>query len=355
MVKFTDLETRDHKEKVKNWFNNAEIKGASLEDLNWISKNHKKIAEFISEKPSDNTRKGHYSVLGTVMKDYLGSQEDNYQPYIDKSKRLQKKYEDNQENQKLTKKQVKNYVEWDDIINKRKELKEEFEKDVDNRKTMFKYLFISLQTYIPPLRRQEYLNMKIVNKIPTNKDNNYLYYDSLDNKYTVIINKDKVSKKMGSATLPIDSTTLTKLIKRTLTIFPRKYLISGLSDGDKPINKDVFTELLNEMFKKEKKKVAIGNYRSAYITKAWSNPKFSLKQKKELAKRMRHSIGIAELAYKKIYDTFDDKDDADEEEEDSDEEEIPEKKEKKKYIKRNMLRIFVLILKIITIIIEKEY
>jgi len=346
LVKITDLETEDHKNKVKAWHNNAKIEGSSLDDLKWIKKNHKKLYDYIKKKyPKINTRKGHLSTLGVLLRNFLGeTDEEVYNKYIDEGKNLDKQSKKESKKQKLTPKEEKNFVDLDEVVKKRKELKEKFEKDPENREKMFQYLFVSLQSYIPPLRRQEYRDMEIVYEKPTDKKKNYLLDDDSGKyKYTVIINKDKVSNKKGSGQFPIDSVTLAKIIDKTLLYFKRKYLFSGLTNGNKPMNKNVFSKnIINKIFAKEKKHVTLNTYRKAFITHYWNKPNFSIYDKEKLAKRMRHSINIADLSYKKIMRTIDEQEDDLEDDEDDDEssddessdDEVEEKKEKKQVKKK---------------------
>lgn len=354
-VKFTDLTTVSHKEKVRTWMNQIFLKGIKRNDpkypelsekmkenLKWIKKNHKKIYDYIKKYENQNTIKTHLNDLGVILRDYFSVGNEIYSKYLNESLKLKKEIEEELKEQKLSPKEIKNFVTLDDIIEKRKELKEKFEENPKDRKIMFQYLFISLQSYIPPLRRQEYRNMEIVTELPTKKKKNYLFENEYsEKKYTVIINKDKVSKKKGSDKFTIESKTLQKIIDKTLLYFKRKYLFSGLRNGDKPINKDVYTKnVVNKIFEKEKKHATLNTYRKAYVTYYWNKPNFSKKDKENLARRMRHSVDMADLNYKKIIEEIDkmrddDEDDDDESSDDeSSDDEVEEKKEKKQLKKK---------------------
>jgi hypothetical protein len=65
-----------------------------------------------------------------------------------------------------------------------------------------------------------------------------------------------------------------------------------------------FRSTLNELFEKSERLVGIDILRSSYVTEAYSK-NLSVNDKKELAKQMRHSVGVAETTYRKIIENRD--------------------------------------------------
>jgi len=142
-------------------------------------------------------------------------------------------------------------------------------------------------------------------KVPRNDGQNYLW--NHDDKYTIIINQDKVShqyKKGGTikyrlGKIDIESKTLTNIIDESLKTFPRKYILSLLTNRNNPLGKQNFERILNEIFEPEGKKVTVDILRSVYITHFYeSNP--TLLQREKLAKQMRNSVSVQEKSYRKI-------------------------------------------------------
>lgn len=278
---------------VNTWVNNAGIKGASSNSYNWIKRKHKAVYEYILDSYKNlNTLKNHVNTLGQVLKK-LGK-EDLYKIYSKEATELNKASVEQQEDQTISRDRKDNFVCFNDLVKRREEYRELFEENPQNNKLNTNYLILALYTLQPPIR-MEYKDMQIVDEEPPRDDRNYLYDNN--GKYTVVINKDKVSGKYGQArfTLPNE---LNKIIRESLKQYPREFVLSTLRDGDYPLGKQGFERLLKEMF--QPKSVSIDLLRSAYITHFYRDPKVSLKQKKELASKMRHSVSIAEQAYKKI-------------------------------------------------------
>ena len=71
-----------------------------------------------------------------------------------------------------------------------------------------------------------------------------------------------------------------------------------MSDPNKPLGKQNFENLLSECM--PDKKLSVDLIRSAYITHMYNKPNFTIAQRNELAKQMRHSRNIAELSYQKM-------------------------------------------------------
>jgi hypothetical protein len=91
---------------------------------------------------------------------------------------------------------------------------------------------------------------------------------------------------------------LNKIIEDSLKSFPRKYILSLLSDGYKPLGKQGFERLLKGLFVPQN--ITIDLIRISYVTHMYSNKKINLNQKENLAKLMRSSREVGELHYNKL-------------------------------------------------------
>ena len=287
--------SKNHQDKVKTWLNNVPgIKG-SLNNLNWVNKHHKKIYNYINDTyTKKNSLKSHISTLGQVVK-LLGN-EHAYNKYSAESTAIQHQVSKQNKEQQIDPERLNNFVCFRDIVKRRDEFKKRFEEAPNDNKLNLSHLLLSLYTYQPPLR-QDWKDVLITEKKPpVNTDQNYLWKQK-NGKYILFLNHDKVTHAYGKAQLELPAE-LNRIIDISLEMFPRKYVLSLIKNGEKPAGKQNFERLLNEAF--APRKVSIDLLRSAYIIEKYKNKKMSLAQKEELAKKMRHSTSTAEENYNKI-------------------------------------------------------
>jgi hypothetical protein len=108
-----------------------------------------------------------------------------------------------------TEEQKENWISWDDVKAKFKELHDEVEKFKDNKKlnekesdTLLCYMLLSLYIHVPPRRNKDYQFMNVVKKYNDSLDDdiNYLSYE--DNRF--VFNVYKTSKKYGKQIIEIN-------------------------------------------------------------------------------------------------------------------------------------------------------
>ena len=275
-------------EKIKTWSNTVLKNVNQDKKLKYIMKHHKLIYSHIMKTYDNlNTLKSHLSALAVIFRTLLGVKSRLYKKYSAISTDLNKKVEDAYKDQTPK----KDSITLSEIEQKRDELKELYEKDKTNKKINLQYLLLSLYTYQPCLR-QDYKNMLVVNKVPNKTDNFILHKNG---KYNVVIQKDKVSNTYVSIIFELNDT-LNSIIDDSLKNYPRKYILSLIRDGNKPIGKQGFETLLKSCFTNH---VTVDMLRSAYITDRY-NKGITNRQKEELATKMRHSASIASQIYHKI-------------------------------------------------------
>ena len=284
--------SKTHKDRISTWINNLPQLKGSLTNGNWIKKNHNTIYKDLTERYTNkNSLKSHLSTLAVVLKE-LNSLKP-YKLYSDISTAIQKQVSNKAKEQVMDDKRKANFVCFDDIVKRRDELRDRFRADKTDNKTNLLYVLLSLYTYQAPLR-QDWKDVIITKKKPPVKtQQNYLWNNKI-----LFLNHDKVVKNAyGRAQIEI-SKELQDVITESLEAFPRKYVLSLINDGNKPLGKQNFERLLGEIF--APKKLSVDLLRSSYITDKYDNKAFSLKDKEELAKLMRHSASTANENYNKI-------------------------------------------------------
>jgi hypothetical protein len=175
----------------------------------------------------------------------------------------------------MSPKETKNWINWDDIKEKFKELETEVnsfykKKSITEEQytKLLAYVLLSLYVLVPPRRNKDYQLMYVVEKYTPDLDKEHNYY-SINNK-RMVFNVYKTAKKYGvfDTTVPKDlQTAIAKYLKHRDTILPvddqdnkpllLKYDGNGLSRSS-----DV-TKLLNKIFGK---KVGSSMIRHIYLT-----------------------------------------------------------------------------------------
>jgi len=180
-----------------------------------------------------------------------------------------------------TDKQKENWIEWNDVLQKRDALKS----GLNDWDIMLKYLVLSLYTEIPPRRNKDYMDMVVVSKykpdLPTNK--NYVCVD--DGKF--VFNQYKTSKKYGQQVedIPVK---LRKIIKQYLTNYPGE-LKEGSAllvdrHGSVLTAVNTITRILNSVFGK---RVGASMLRHIYLTNKYGK---ELKSMEQDSAAMAHSM-----------------------------------------------------------------
>jgi hypothetical protein len=161
---------------------------------------------------------------------------------------------DNAKNQELTPARISNWVPFDLLIKRRNELKKEYEKNKSDNYANQRFLILALYTLQPPIR-QDYKVMKIIKSEKENdRVNNFVIKSN--NRYFVILNKDKVSKTYGPLRFPLPEV-LNNILDDSLKNYPRDYILSLNMNPAKPIQKHNLEQLLTNIFEEYKLSVDI--------------------------------------------------------------------------------------------------
>lgn len=258
-------------------------------------KNFDTIKKIIDEKNNDNTKKNYIgSILGVLSLYYKSP---IYKKYIVKYNDYLTEIKNNDinndkiKNNEKTNKQNKNWIEWEEILEKRNQLKEKVNEFINNKKlkknqynTLLSYLVLSLYTYQSP-RRNEYANMFITNKNKMDDTMNYINLKT--NKF--IFNNYKTSKKFGKQEIDIN-VELMNIIQLYLKHHPT-YKKNKLSpflvlENGKNVNKtNGITRILNKIF--NPLKIGASMIRHIYLSHKFGDV---IENQKETSENMAHSI-----------------------------------------------------------------
>lgn len=184
--------------------------------------------------------------------------------------------------QKLTEKQEKNFLKWEDLMAVQKTLAEKSKGALSWKQ----FLVVSLYTLNAPVRA-DYGEMEVFTKRNKKRLGNELIWNK---KPVFVFRVYKTAKTYGTVEIPV-SKPLQEVIKgwfEHLGGVP-KYLL-----GDNSSNSNTFASYVASTFRQYTgKEVGVSLIRHAYITAQFPNLK-TIKQKEALARKMLHSRDLQE-------------------------------------------------------------
>ncbi len=270
-----------------------------IKNFNFLSSPEIIIKKLSNYKP--NTYRGYIISICSALHLYDNKKiQKLYNEYYELLMKINKELKEKEKEQEKTPTQKENWIEWEEVENKHKELENkvnEFKesKEINSHKynVLLEYLILSLYYYIAPKRNQDWTLMNIVFKnepnLPENK--NYLAYE--ENKF--IFNKYKTSKTNGELIENIPEK-LNEVLKIYYKFHP---LLKGkkinkttnidflvYSDGKNLSSVNSITRILNKIFNK---KIGSSMLRHVYLTSKFGD---TVKQMKETAEVMGHNIGV---------------------------------------------------------------
>jgi len=244
----------------------------------------KKLADY-----AESTKKTLLASITSVLsleKEKTGYKK-VYKFYYDKM--MEKAVVANKEDTSVkTETQKENWLTWEEVLGKHKELKEEVEKYVSQKlaltpvqhNALLSFLILSLYVDVPPRRNQDYLTMVVhsakarekIENLP--KDKNYLI---LKKKVPTefIFNIYKTSKTYGQQKVAIPEP-----LAKTITYYLKR---NPSQDKFLPFDKENgITRILNRIFSKK-----VG---SSMLRHIFLSSKYNIAEMKEDAEKMGHSI-----------------------------------------------------------------
>ena len=201
------------------------------------------------------------------------------------------------ENNKVEDKHI-DIKEYQNVL---KNVRKLIDSKTDNKFLLQDYLLLLFYEgkYIPPLRNN-YATLIITEpKDDLLSSENYLITNNGKNE--ILINQDKVDKKMGSKTYKINKRSiLNKYLNKLINIRleeGKDYLLEN-TEGNR-LSTNGLTKLLQKIFLTHfNKKISSSDLRHIYISNL--SPDLTNKKLDKIAKDMRHSIQTQQMIYKKV-------------------------------------------------------
>lgn len=187
------------------------------------------------------------------------------------------------EEQQLTEKQEEKFVAWNDIVDFQKDLRDKPNKKPADWRD---YLLVSLYVLNPPVRA-DYGEMTIHKKYNKKRTGNELIW--VEKKPYFVFRNYKTAKTYGEVKIDV-SPALKQVIKGWFAIHVEqpKYLMGH------EMTPNALSQAIRDVFnRKFGKEVGISLLRHSFITHTYPTLK-TLKQKKDLAKKMLHSSSVQE-------------------------------------------------------------
>jgi len=198
-------------------------------------------------------------------------------------------------------KDPKTHIDSEEFSKVIKEMRKNIDKSDIDKNTLQDFILLLLYEgkYIPPLRNN-YATLNITEPQESLlSSENYLICK--DGKNEILINSDKVDKKMGSAKYKINkSSILNKYLNKLLEIRKNEnkdYLLEN-ADGER-LSCNGLTKKLQKIFLKYfDKKISSSNLRHIFISNL--SPNLTNKKLDKIASSMRHSLQVQKSTYKKV-------------------------------------------------------
>lgn len=278
-------------------------------NLMWLKKREKVMKAIEDMKLS--SRKTYLASIVVALSSQGDKFEDDVKYYRDEMEELAKQYNTEQEQQKKSEKEDKNWTSLSSLRkvnrNYRNELKERkvFQKDPDsitNKEFDLLQKWVVSGLYVlddnPPLRNDyimdviKYTDYQKLTEAQK-KEKNYLVIKSRNNKF-FSLGEYKTSGKYGTKEIEVG-----KKLNSMLNVW-LKFNTSGhllLNSKKEPMTANGLTKYLNKTFEPSgKSNISSSLIRHIFITEKIGGP--TLKEKQEIADKMGHSVNQQEL-YKK--------------------------------------------------------
>jgi len=265
-----------------------------LNSVKDIIKNHKVIFEAVKDLKT-NTRKTRLASLVVVLddKDKNSKKTDKIlSMFREQMKEDLKEIRNKDTKQEMSQSQKDAFVPWNQVQNLYKIVKTEATPlfrlknwTYSQFKKVLDYIILTLYTQMPPRRSLDYTAFKI-KEVDETKDN-FMKYSK--GKYTMVFNKYKNSKKLGSQEVEIPKS-VGALLKKFCKKSPYDYLV--VNSLGKSVKQNYINNTLNRLFGK---KIGSSMLRHIYTTEKFGN--VDLEDLKQTTEDMGNSEPLRTLKY----------------------------------------------------------
>jgi hypothetical protein len=208
--------------------------------------------------------------------------------------------------------EAKKYVNWLDVLKIQKRMEDTFEAMEDkNTREAYDYnndlLLLSLYCLIPPLRNE--IKFLEFTRNPKNNKQDYVFVST--NMKTIILKFNLVKKLHKKVHFDItsgrlDNPHLTKIIKQSLTLYPRKYLFTVKNMypnvNQKASARAMDSRLISIFFRNGiHNQITVNSLRSSYVSYRFSK-RITYNAKLLIAHQMRTSDICLDRSYNKVLD-----------------------------------------------------
>lgn len=171
---------------------------------------------------------------------------------------------------------------------------------VEEKKEVCKHLALSLYTNQPPVRL-DMADLIIYHRaVPEHHADNYLFCKDPDQKphptYIATWTKFKTSKFKPEGVSTPFKPLVCKHVHESLKLWPRRYLLSLLTDSERPLGKSYLSKVLSAAGPKPG--LGCGMFRKIFISHAMRNEK-SESERKQLADAMHHTVPTQRNTYER--------------------------------------------------------
>ena len=164
--------------------------------------------------------------------------------------------------------------------------------DVPRRRLLFQHLALRFVTDIPSLRTQNLVAKLVTPRTDNGKDNVLAQQGEA---FTLIMRKFKTASSFGEQRVQLPAK-LCRVVSRSLTLFPRKYLFSHLADPRRGMSPNLISQFFGKIF--DDKRVTPSLLRKVTVS-AFMRSRPTLEQRVALSQRMLHSVQVQRAFYDK--------------------------------------------------------
>ena len=252
-------------------------------DIDYIIDHPEDVVTFINLRYDNNkTRKAHINAIHSLFKhakDLRLRKPELYKKWDKYAKNINGLVNEHYKEQQATERQASNMIEWEEFLNKMKELGQ---KDYGGKK----HLLLAMYGLEPP-KRQDYGACRIFKREPSKEQKNLGNYIVLtESKAILVMNDYKTSKTYNQQRFELVED-LRRIIQKSIDKYPREYLF--VNPKNEPYTDRNFTQFSNRALESIfGKNLTINLLRHMYVGYRLKKG-MTYKEMLELSERMGHS------------------------------------------------------------------